>query len=184
MFINKFVFSLSIGSKGINLLPILGFNSESVVSIIYKKLPYILSTVVNGLSDSRIEDKIVQTLKNHTKFNCTDLFDWWSDVRVGLSIEEYTALEKFVCNLDSENFNEYVNFVAVEREIFRIPVSRYRLYMLTVIGDIYDFGKAINKILNTTVTIERPFTKLYFKNVLMKLRDSLEHVESTTFKVN
>ncbi|KAF7403454.1 hypothetical protein HZH68_006248 [Vespula germanica] len=170
-------------SKDINLLPILGFNHESVISIIYKKLPYILSTLVNGLADSRIQNKILQTLKNDTKFNCTDLFDWWSDVRVGLSVEEYTILEKFTCYLDSENFNEYVNFAAVEREIFRIPVSRYRLYMLTVIGDIYDFGKAISKILNTTITIERPFTKLYFKNVLMKLRDSLEHVESTTFKI-
>ncbi|XP_035722982.1 uncharacterized protein LOC118441973 isoform X2 [Vespa mandarinia] len=171
------------GSKDINLLSILGFNDESVVSIIYKKLPYILSTLVNGLSDSRIENKILQTIKNHAKFNCTDLFDWWSDVRVGLSIEEYTILKKFTCYLSSENFNGYVNFAATEREIFWKPVSLYRLYMLTVIGDIYDFGKAINKIVNTTVTIERPFTKLYFKNVLIKLKDSLEYVESASFKI-
>ncbi|XP_015191826.1 PREDICTED: uncharacterized protein LOC107074670 isoform X2 [Polistes dominula] len=171
------------GSQDISLLSMLGFNNESVVGLIYNKLPYILSTVVNGLSDERIENKIIETLKSGNELKCKDMFDWWSDVKVGITVEEYSKIEKFICNLDPENFNAYMNFAVEEGMVFRKPVNQYRSYIVTLIGDLYDFAKFINARINSTVIIKKPFTKFYFEDLLMKLKDSLEHIESTSYKV-
>ncbi|XP_014612694.1 PREDICTED: uncharacterized protein LOC106791527 isoform X1 [Polistes canadensis] len=171
------------GSQDISLLSMLGFNNESVVGLIYNKLPYILSTVVNGLSDERIENKIVETLKNGNEFECKDMFDWWSDVKVGITVEEYSEIQKFVCNLDPENFNAYMDFAVGEEMVFRKPMNQYRSYMITLIGDLYDFAKSINARINSTIIIKKPFTKLYFEDLLMKLKDSLEYIESTSYKI-
>ncbi|KAI4485555.1 hypothetical protein M0802_012731 [Mischocyttarus mexicanus] len=169
------------GSHEIDLLSILGFNNESVVGLIYNKLPYILSTVVNGLTDESVENKIIETLKNGNIFECKDMFDWWSAVKVGLSLEEYSKIEEFVCSLVPDNFNAYINFVVEEEMTFRKPVNRYHSYMVTLINDVYDFAKSINARINSTTIIKEPFTKLYFKDLLMKFKDSLENIESTSY---
>ncbi|KAK2584735.1 hypothetical protein KPH14_007066 [Odynerus spinipes] len=167
------------GSKNISLLSLLGFTNDSAIAIIYNKLPYIFSTMVAGLTDER---GALRILNNRTRFDCSEGFDWWSDFRVGLSVEEYATLEKFVCNLNPENFNAFADLIENEAAMFRKPISKYRSYMVTTIIDVYDFAKALKERINNTI-IENPFSTLYWNDVLDKIIDSLENVPSTEYKI-
>ncbi|XP_050450054.1 uncharacterized protein LOC126850786 isoform X1 [Cataglyphis hispanica] len=168
----------------ISLLSLLGFDNTSPISIFHDQLPYILSTLVNGISDPVIDDQIVTALKNNTAITCTMMFDWLSDVRVGLSAEDYRTLKNFTCDLDPENFNAFTDLYMAETTIWKKPVSKYRSYVASMIGDLYDLAKGISFTLKNKINIEPPFSKRYLMHMLQTLRETLEirHEESTFHK--
>lgn len=178
------IFFLAVGK--ISLLSLLGFDNTSPISIFHDQLPYILSTLVNGISDPVIDNQIVTALKNNTAITCTMMFDWLSDVRVGLTAEDYRTLKNFTCDLDPENFNVYTDLYMAEMTIWKKPVSKYRSYVASMIGDLYDLAKGISFTLKNKIIIEPPFSKRYLMHMLQTLRETLEirHEESTFHKVN
>ncbi|XP_019697173.1 ATP-binding cassette sub-family A member 13 isoform X1 [Harpegnathos saltator] len=172
---------LSKGVGKINLLSLLGFDSTTPVAIFHDQLPYILSTLLNGISDPTIDDKIVSLLRNNTAITCSTLFDWLSDTRVGLSVADYRTLKNFTCDLDPENFNVYTDFYMVEMMVWNKPASSYRSHIVSMFGDLYDFAKAITLAIRNGVVIEPPFSKQYLDDMLHKLKETLEirHSKST-----
>jgi len=164
----------------------LGFDNTSPITIFHDQLPFILSTLVNGISDPVIDDHIVTALKSNTTIKCSMLFDWLSDFKVGLSAEEYRTLKNFTCDLDPENFNVYTDLYMAEIMIWFKSASQYRSYVASMIGDLYDLIQAIGLTVKHNVTIEPPFSKKYLDHMLQMLKESLEiaNKESTFHKVN
>ncbi|XP_072756384.1 uncharacterized protein Ldd isoform X2 [Anoplolepis gracilipes] len=175
---------LNNGVGKISLLSLLGFGNTSPISIFHDQLPYILSTLINGISDPVIDDKIVTALKNNTAITCTMMFDWFSDVRVSLTPEDYRILKNFTCDFDPENFNMYTDFYMAETTIWKKPVSKYRSYVASMIGDLYDLARSISRAVENKMIIEPPFSKRYLDHMLQTLRETLEirHEESTFHK--
>jgi len=174
------------GTGKISLLSLLGFDNTSPITIFYDQLPFILSTLVNGISDPVIDDHIVTALESNTTIKCSMLFDWLSDFKVGLSAEEYRTLKNFTCDLDPENFNVYTDLYMAEIMIWFKPANQYRSYVASMIGDLYDLIQAIGLTVKHNVTIEPPFSKKYLDHTLQMLKESLEiaNKESTFHKVN
>lgn len=114
------------------------------------------------------------------------LFDWLSDFKVGLSAEEYRTLKNFTCDLDPENFNVYTDLYMAEITIWNKPTSKYRSFVASIIGDVYDLLEAISLTVRHNVTIEPPFSKRYLDHMLQMMKESLEITseESTFHKVN
>lgn len=168
------------------MLSLLGFDHTSPVMIFHNQLPYILSTLVNGISDPEIDDRIVTALKNNTTITCSMMFEWLSDTKIGLSAKDYRTLKNFTCDLDPENFNVYTDFYLAETALWEKPVNKYRSYIASMIGDLYDLAKAVSRTVKNNVIIEPPFSKRYLDYMLQSLRDTLEikHGESTFHKVN
>lgn len=174
------------GTGKISLLSLLGFDNTSPITIFYNQLPYILSTLINGISDPVTDDHIVTALEKNTTITCSMIFDWLSDFRIGLSVEDYRTLKNFTCDLDPENFNVYMDLYMAEMMIWDKPASRYRSYIASMIGDLYDLIEAISLTVKHDVIIEPPFSKRYLDHVLQMLKESLEirNEESTFNKVN
>jgi hypothetical protein len=164
----------------------MGFDNTSPITIFYNHLPYVLSTLVNGLSDPVVDDRIVTTLKNNTSVTCSMLFEWLSDFKVGLSEEEYRTLKNFTCDRDPDNFNAYTDLYMAELMIWNKPTSKYRSFITSMIGDVYDVLEAISLTMSHNVTIEPPFSKKYSEHVLQMLKESVEVTseESTFHRVN
>lgn len=102
------------------------------------------------------------------------MFDWWSDHRIGLSEEDYTALKNFTCDLDPENVNAYTDLYITEAMIWDKPANKYRSYIASMIGDLYDLAKGITLTMKKKVVIEPPFSKEYMDNILERIRETLE----------
>ncbi|XP_028048892.2 uncharacterized protein LOC105837746 isoform X2 [Monomorium pharaonis] len=165
---------LQSGTGKISLLSLLGFDNTSPVTIFYNQLPFILSTVINGISDPVMDDHIVTALENNSTITCSMLFDWLSDFKVGLSNEEYRTLKNFTCDLDPENFNVYTDLYMAEVMIWNKPTSRYRSFVASIIGDLYDAAERISLTVRRKVTIEPLFSKKYLEHLLQMLKESLE----------
>ncbi|XP_014474957.1 PREDICTED: ATP-binding cassette sub-family A member 13 isoform X2 [Dinoponera quadriceps] len=165
---------LNKGTGKINLLSLLGFDNTTPVAIFHDKLPYILSTLLNGISDPKIERKFISSLENHTRITCSMMFEWLSDTRVGLSEAEYKTLKNFTCDLNPENFNVYIDFYADEIMTWMNPVKTYRSHIVSMIGDLYNLAKVIGLTMKNNIVIEPPFPKQYLDDMLLKLRDTLE----------
>lgn len=170
----------------------MGFDKRTPISIYYNELPNILATLINGLVDANVGNRI-ETLLENTHYgiiSCSQLFEWWSDSLVGLDPDEYRILKNFTCDLDPENFNAYTDLYMSETDVWRKPINKYQSYMFTVIGDIYDFVTEASKFLKNVegknVTIDVPFSTDYWLNVLRRLRNALElrKAEEETHKVN
>jgi len=114
------------------------------------------------------------------------MFDWFSDFKVGLSAEEYRTLKNFTCDLDPENFNVYIDLYMAEITIWNTSASKYRSYVASIIGDLFDLAQAISFTVKHNVTIEPPFSKKYLDHMFQMLKESLEigSEESTFHKVN
>lgn len=162
------------GTGKISLLSLLGFDSRTPVAIFYDQLPYILSTLLNGITDPEIDGKIVKSLRYNNPITCSMMFDWLSDARVGLSVADYRTLKNFTCDLDPENFNVYTDFYMTETVIWKKPASKYRSFVVSLIGDLYDLAKAISLTIKNKIIIERPFSKQYLDDTLLKLTETLE----------
>lgn len=174
------------GTGKINLLSLLGFDNISPITIFHNQLPFILSTLVNAISDPVIDDHIVTALESNTTITCSMMFDWFSDFKVGLSAEEYRILKNFTCDLDPENFNIYTDLYMAEIMIWNKPARTYRSYVTSIIGDLYDLAQTISFTLKHDVVIEPPFSKNYLDHMFRMLKESLEigSDESTFHKVN
>lgn len=114
------------------------------------------------------------------------LFDWLSNFRIGLSAEEYRILKNFTCDLDPENFNVYTDLYMAEITIWNKSASKYRSYVATTIGDLFDLAEAISLTVRHNVTIEPLFSKKYLDHMVQMLKESLEisNAEGTFHKVN
>ncbi|XP_018348552.1 PREDICTED: uncharacterized protein LOC108752306 [Trachymyrmex septentrionalis] len=165
---------LKSGTGKISLLSLLGFDNISPITIFHDQLPFILATLVNGLSDPVIDDHIVTTLESNITITCSMLFDWLSDFRVGLSVEEYRILKNFACDLDPENFNAYTDLYMAEITIWNKPASKYRSYVASTIGDVFDLAGAISLTMRRNIIIEPPFSKKYLNHMVQMLKESLE----------
>ncbi|KAG7198455.1 hypothetical protein KM043_005838 [Ampulex compressa] len=158
----------------ISLLSLLGFDSKSPVTIIHNQLPYILATFADGLSDPTLDDKIVQTLERRRAVSCPEVFEWFSDFVVGLTPEEYRTLKNFSCDGDPEGFNVFTELAMAESTIWRTPARKYRSFVVGMVGDVYEIGKLIARRPEEGLVIERPFSKKYLDDVLVRLRDILK----------
>ncbi|KAG5315958.1 ABCAD protein, partial [Acromyrmex insinuator] len=165
---------LKSGTGKISLLSLLGFDNISPITIFHDQLPFILATLVNGLSDPMIDDYIVTTLQSNTTITCSMLFDWLSDFRVGLSAEEYRILKNFTCDLNPENFNVYMDLYMSEIMIWNKPASKYRSYVASTLSDAFDLVGAISLTMRRNVIIEPPFSKKYLNHMIQMLKESLE----------
>ncbi|XP_026675626.1 uncharacterized protein LOC108632621 isoform X2 [Ceratina calcarata] len=170
--------SLEHGAK-LSLLPLLGFSTNTPVSIYYNKLSFVLATLINGLSDEEITDRIVTELERNGSITCTQLFDWWTEAVIGITPEEYRILKNFTCDLDPDNFNAYTDLYMTETTVWRTPVDKYRSYTMTMIGDLYDSvsetWKFVTDTMNKTVEIQVPFSTSYWLATLQNLEDALEY---------
>lgn len=178
--------AMFLGNGKIALLSLLGFDSASPITIFHDQLPYVLSTLVNGISDPVIDDRIVTSLKSNVTITCSMMFDWLSEARVGLSEEDYRTLKNFTCDLDPENFNVYTDLYMAETTIWQRPVNKYRSYVASMVSDLYDLAKAVSRTINNDVVVEPLFSKRYLEHLLRTIRDTLEvkQAESTFHKVN
>lgn len=156
------------------MLSLLGFDNASPIAIFHDQLPYILSTLLNGITDPVIDEQIVSSLQNNTSITCATMFEWLSDIRVGLSVADYRTLKNFTCDLDPENFNVYTDFYMAEMMIWEKPTSKYRSHLVSMIGDLYDLAKAISLTIKNEIVIEPPFSKRYLDDMLLKLKETLE----------
>ncbi|XP_043253492.1 retinal-specific phospholipid-transporting ATPase ABCA4 isoform X1 [Colletes gigas] len=171
--------SINNGTTYINWLSLLGFNGGTPVAIYYNRLPYVLATLATGLSDPDVDKRIVDSLDNKTAVTCSQLFEWWSDSLVGLTRNEYRSLKNFTCDLDPDNFNAYTDLYMSEKSVWRKPVDKYRSFLMTSIGDVYDLAKLIKNITQSNATIDVPFSRTYLQNLLRKLRGSLMDYDKT-----
>ncbi|XP_076548743.1 lipid droplet defective isoform X1 [Osmia lignaria lignaria] len=173
-------------SVKLNLLSLLGFNKRTPIGIYYNQLPYILATVVNGLSDPEVDNRIVQSLMTSNDITCSQLFEWWSTSIIGLPSDDYRILKNFTCDLDPENFNGYTDLYLAESDVWTKPTSKYRAYPMNAIGDVYDFASQVRKITkeiqNKSVIVDVPFSKSYLISTFQKLRDSLKNYNGETPK--
>ncbi|CAK9819447.1 ATP-binding cassette sub-family A member 13 [Anthophora plagiata] len=168
----------------LDILPLLGFDKRTPISIYYNKLPYVAATIINGLSDVDIDNRIAMSSEKNISITCSQMFEWWSDSLVGLTIDEYKTLKYFTCDYDPENFNVYTDLHLAEIPLWRMPVNKYRAYIMTAIADVYDFGTEVWKIINNTrnkeLTFEVPFSTIYWAFNLQKLRDIFEEYDKQT----
>ncbi|XP_011868082.1 PREDICTED: uncharacterized protein LOC105562133 isoform X2 [Vollenhovia emeryi] len=170
------------GTGKISLLSLLGFDNMSPITIFHDQLPFILSTLVNAISNPVTDDRIVAALENNATITCSMLFDWFSDFKVGLSAEDYRTLKNFTCDLDPENFNSYMDLYMAEIMIWNKPARNYRSYVASIIGDLYELIRAVSFTLKHNVIIEPPFSKRYLDHMLQMLKESLEvQNEESTF---
>lgn len=174
------------GTGKISLLSLLGFDNTTPVAIFHDQLPYILATLLNGISDPVINEQIVKALESDTEITCSMMYDWLSDDRVGLSATDYRTLKNFTCDFDPENFNAYTDLYMAEMMIWEKPAKQYRSYLLTMISDLYGLAEAISLAMKNNITIQPPFSKQYLDSILPQLKETLEirHARGTFRKVN
>lgn len=163
----------------------MGFDSGTAISIYYNKLPYILASIIYGLTDPEVYNRITKSEMDDTVVTCSKLFEWWSDSMVGLTPVEYKILEKFTCDLNPDNFNVYTDLYMNEALAWKKPINRYNSYVTTVIGDAYDFASEVWKMIQDKreLVFEAPFSMQYLRNTLQKLKEILEYIDDNVHKV-
>ncbi|XP_076641439.1 lipid droplet defective [Halictus rubicundus] len=158
-------------------LPLLGFTNKSPIGIFYNKLPYLLATLADGLTDLDVDKLIVKSMSNEVNVSCDELFDHWPTSPTGFTLEDHEILKKFVCYLTSFKFNVYTDLLIAETVVWRTPVNQYRSRVMSVISDIYDLSNIIRNITKMRVMIEVPFSDHYFKWLLTEMLSTFEKSE-------
>lgn len=183
-FYQIFIFPV-LQSPTVSLLPLMGFDSGTAISIYYKKLPYILASIIYGLTDPQVYNRITKSEMDDTVVACSKLFEWWSDSTIGLTPVEYRILEKFTCDLNPDNFNVYTDLYMNEALAWKKSANRYNSYVTTVIGDAYDFASEVWKMIRDKkeIVFEAPFSMQYLTNTLQKLKEILEYIDDNVHKV-
>lgn len=172
-------------SPTVSLLPLMGFDSGTAISIYYNKLPYILASIIYGLTDPQVYNRITKSEMDDTVIACSKLFEWWSNSTIGLTPMEYRILEKFTCDLNPDNFNVYTDLYMNEALAWKKSASQYNSYVTAVIGDAYDFASEVWKMIQDKkeIVFEAPFSMQYLTNTLQKLKEILEYVDDNVHKV-
>ncbi|XP_053595540.1 uncharacterized protein LOC103571174 isoform X2 [Microplitis demolitor] len=174
--------------KNINLLNVLGFTIKSPVSIVRDRFPYILATVIYGLTDMDLDNKIYTAINNNNNnkdnnesisITCTDIFTWFENYKTGLTDDEYRTLKNFTCDADPENFNAFIDLYLKETTIWNAPVSNYQLHFLSLGEQLYRLGELV-KSLGEDFEINSPVDEKYFKDALITLKNVLEVPKATS----
>ncbi|XP_076284763.1 lipid droplet defective isoform X2 [Lasioglossum baleicum] len=158
-------------------LPLLGFTNKSPIGILYNKLPYLLATLADGLTDLDLDKLITKSMSNEIDLSCDQLFDHWPTSSKVFTLDDHETLKKFVCYLTSFNFNVYTDLFMAEAEIWRTPANQYRSRLMSVISDAYDLSNILRNITKMRVMIEVPFSGHYFKWLLSEMLSTFEKSE-------
>lgn len=155
----------------------LGFRNKSAISIAYNRLPNIIATFINGLSDPTIDSRVLNAMKRKN-ISCSEIFLWLSNSRVDLTLDEYRILKNFTCDLDPDNFNAFTDLYMKEAVVWERSFSDYQSFFLSLGIDMYDLGKTIENRTKSGMKVELPFGEHYFDNVLKTLKRELNnHVD-------
>ncbi|XP_033223873.1 phospholipid-transporting ATPase ABCA1 isoform X3 [Belonocnema kinseyi] len=160
--------------KNISLLSLLGFRDNSAIAIAYNRLPNIIATFINGLSDPTVDSRTINAIKRKN-ISCSEIFLWLSDSRVDLSLDEYRILKNFTCDLDPDNFNAFTDLYMKEAVVWESSFSDYQSFFLSLGIDMYDLGKTIENRTKSGIKVELPFGENYFDNVLKTLKRELNN---------
>ncbi|KAH0550173.1 hypothetical protein KQX54_017854 [Cotesia glomerata] len=176
--------------KNINLLNVLGFSSESPVSIVRDRFPYILATLIYGITDMDLDNRIFIAINNNNNnksisITCGEIFTWFEDYKTGITEEEYRILKNFTCDADPENLNAFIDLYLKETTIWRTPVSNYKLHFLSLGEQLYKLAELI-KTFKEDLQINPPINEKYLQDAVITLKNILEVPKkiSSTFKNN
>lgn len=156
------------------MLSLTGFTSNTVIGTFHDKLPYIAATLVNGMSDRRVQFQFAELWARETKVSCPEFFSWWSNHLLGLTLDDYRTLKNFACHLEPEHFNAFVDLFHEETKIWNKPAVEYRPHFATLAGELYGVAMAIIKALQSGVTFEAPFTERYFTKATKTMKSALD----------
>lgn len=167
-------------AASVNLLKFLGFTEKSVVRVIYEKAPYILATIVNGMSDPSLDSRAYNETKNRQGLiTCSDVFSWFQDYKYGLSDEDYLILKNTTCDGDSGNFNAFTDLYLRLTTAWHQPVSMYRSYFVTLASEVVQLIDRFSYIASFDGAIDLPSLESYFERFLILLKDALVGQTST-----
>ena len=124
------------------------------------------------MSDPTVDSRAINAMKREN-ISCSEIFSWFSNFRVDLSMDEYRILKNFTCDLDPDNFNAFTDLYIKEAAVWGKPFSDYQSFFLSVIIDMYDLGKKIENRTQSGVKIDLPFGENYFENILKTLKQEL-----------
>ncbi|KZC04437.1 ATP-binding cassette sub-family A member 13 [Dufourea novaeangliae] len=158
----------------INWLSLLGFGGTGPIAVLYNKLPFVLATLANGLTDPNKDKLTVNGLVDETDVSCPRLTKWCSSSGTGLSHQECANLEMFFCAHDPEKFNAYTDLYMSLTAVWWKPVNTYRSYLMTVINDVHQLANLVQNMTQKEVKVEVPFSKTYLIGLLQKFRSSWE----------
>ncbi|KAK0086066.1 hypothetical protein PV325_003922 [Microctonus aethiopoides] len=161
-------------TERINLLSLLGFTSKSSVTIIRNRLPYILATIIYGVSDPALDHRIIDNIHYNKSITCSEVFSSFWDYKIGLTDEEYRTLKNFTCDSDPDNFNVFVDLYLKETIAWRAPVTDYQLYFFTLTKELHDVSQLIINRMDRGLNIDPPVNRQYFQDVLKTLKNVLE----------
>lgn len=156
------------------MLSLTGFTSTSVIGLFHDKLPYIAATLVNGMSDRRVQFQMAELWAKESKLSCPEFFSWWSSHLIGLTLDDYRTLKNFACHLEPEHFNAFVDLFHEETKIWNKPAVEYRPHFATLAGELYGVAMAISRALQRGATFEAPFTDRYFMKATRTMKNALD----------
>ncbi|XP_043289977.1 uncharacterized protein ldd isoform X2 [Venturia canescens] len=161
-------------ATSVSLFGLLGFTDKSVVRVVYEKGPFILATILNGMSDPSLDSRIYNETRNQQRpIACSDIFSWFQDYRYGLSGEDYLKLKNTTCDGDPENFNAFTDLYLRLTTVWRQPVSQYRTYFATLVSEVWQLADRFNHVAITDGVIDLPSLERYFDRGLILLKDAL-----------
>lgn len=105
--------------------------------------------------------------------SCSDIFSWFENSRVDLTVEEYRILKNFTCDLDADNFNSFTDLYMKETAIWQKSFVDYQSYFFSLLIDLTDLGKKITKRTKNGMKIVFPFDEKYFNDIAEILRREL-----------
>lgn len=161
-------------TKSINILTLLGMSQKSTLSIIYKNFHSIFATILYGISSQHFENYVYQHKSSDGGLTCAKLFTWFSNYKVGLTVEEFWSLKNFTCDGDYRDFNVFFDFYVKEIEIWQAPISDYQSHFVRLPKDINDLLKEIKRFRDGTVIIDSLIDENYLMNILNNLKELLE----------
>ncbi|XP_063992095.1 ATP-binding cassette sub-family A member 13-like isoform X2 [Diachasmimorpha longicaudata] len=170
-------------AKSLNLLTLLGFTSKSVVSIVRQRFPYILATVVYGISDPELDHQLHRAVENAQGITCEKMFSLFEDYKVGLTNDEYLNLKNFTCDHDTFHFNAFFDLYLDATAYWRRPVSHYRSYFFTLAHDIHDFAVITEAAVDRKMVIDPPLDKQYLNDAVNTLKNILQVPRVLTSKL-
>lgn len=158
--------------QNINLLTLLGFKNKSAIAIAYERLPYILATFINGMSDPTIDSEAINAMKKG-RVSCSEIFSWFDNSRVDLTIDEYRILKNFTCDLVADNFNAFTDLYMKESTVWRKSLADYQSYFFSLAIELSDLGKKIVNRTKNGMKIVFPFDENYLNNIARTLSREL-----------
>lgn len=164
---------LTLDSQNLEMLPLLGFENKSVVSIVYHQLPYILTTLINAMSDAQVDSRISTWWQDGKMVSCSTVFSWFFDYRMSLNIDEYMTIQNFTCNGDLKGFNSYIDWFVDATMLWRKPISKYQARFLTMSGSLQKLATTIDNLIQTNFNVTMLFTANYFNRFIKLLNKSL-----------